>query len=528
MKYDIFISYRREGGFDTAKHLSDLLSRDGYKVSFDIDTLRNGKFDTQLLSRIEKCKDFILIIDSNAFQRTFNPEFPPENDWLRMELAHALKHHKNIIPVFLSGVKGFPDNLPEDISPVARMNGPEYNKYYFNDFYNLLKKRFLKSWGRKKRILVYAVGIAAIFISSLIFAPEIYTDEEIFVDPLIPHTTSKEQFIEYANTTLSKVGSTDKTADWLKWQQEAEEEIAESQFHAALCCIAGYGRETDEKKAFKYFRKAAEQGYAEAKYGLSVCYDKAIGTSMDPDKAISHSHEAAQDNVKEAQSDYGIYCSAGNDMNECFKWLQKSALEGYVPAQYSLAWAYASNNNNLDMAMEWMNIAMDNGYVPAKLSMANICLWGYEQYRDIEKGIEILKELVDQDNTMAQYCLAKCLINSYGIEYDYNKAKELVEIAAEKNFAPALTELGILYCAGGNDTSQDTRKALEYFYRAADQGYAMAQFQIGQIYANGWGAVKRNIFKAYYWFNKANRQGINQQTISQSQAMQMQNQAKMR
>lgn len=25
MKYDIFISYRREGGYDTAKHLNDLL-----------------------------------------------------------------------------------------------------------------------------------------------------------------------------------------------------------------------------------------------------------------------------------------------------------------------------------------------------------------------------------------------------------------------------------------------------------------------------------------------------------------------
>ena len=42
MKYDIFISYRREGGYDTAKHLNDLLVRDGYRVSFDIDTLRNG------------------------------------------------------------------------------------------------------------------------------------------------------------------------------------------------------------------------------------------------------------------------------------------------------------------------------------------------------------------------------------------------------------------------------------------------------------------------------------------------------
>ena len=46
-KYDIFISYRREGGYDTAKHLNDLLVRDGYRVSFDIDTLRNGPFDKQ-------------------------------------------------------------------------------------------------------------------------------------------------------------------------------------------------------------------------------------------------------------------------------------------------------------------------------------------------------------------------------------------------------------------------------------------------------------------------------------------------
>ena len=123
MKYDIFISYRREGGYDTAKHLNDLLVRDGYKVSFDIDTLRNGNFDTQLLTRIEECKDFILIVDAHAFDRTLDPEFNPNNDWLRCELEHALKHNKNIIPVFLSGVSDFPDNLPEDISPRQRKTG---------------------------------------------------------------------------------------------------------------------------------------------------------------------------------------------------------------------------------------------------------------------------------------------------------------------------------------------------------------------------------------------------------------------
>lgn len=131
MKYDIFISYRREGGYDTAKHLNDLLVRDGYRVSFDIDTLRNGDFDVQLLERIEECKDFILVVDKHAFDRTLDPDFDPQKDWLRFELAHALKHNKNIIPVFLSGVSSFPSGLPKDIVEVTSKNGPQYNKFYF-------------------------------------------------------------------------------------------------------------------------------------------------------------------------------------------------------------------------------------------------------------------------------------------------------------------------------------------------------------------------------------------------------------
>lgn len=157
-KYDIFISYRREGGYDTAKHLNDLLVRDGYKVSFDIDTLRSGDFDTQLLERIDQCKDFILIVDQHAFDHTIDSNFNPKNDWLRCELAYALKKNKNIVPVFLSGVTGFPANLPNDIAEVTKKNGPEFNRFYFNDFYKILKKRFLHSStisGVKKGALLF-------------------------------------------------------------------------------------------------------------------------------------------------------------------------------------------------------------------------------------------------------------------------------------------------------------------------------------------------------------------------------------
>ena len=143
-QYDIFLSYRRKGGFETAKHIFDLLTRDGYRVSFDIDTLRSGDFDTQLLQRIDECTDFIVILNAGAFDRSIDPTFDRNKDWLRIELAYALEKEKNIIPVMLNGFTEFPDNLPDDIAAVERKNGTQYNHYYFDAFYNRLL-RFLNS-----------------------------------------------------------------------------------------------------------------------------------------------------------------------------------------------------------------------------------------------------------------------------------------------------------------------------------------------------------------------------------------------
>ena len=148
MVNDIFISYRRDGGFATANHLFDLLTHDGYTVSFDIDTLREGDFDTSLLARIDECTDFILIVDKHTFDRTLDNSYCVNHDWLRKELAHALKLKKNVIPVLLAGVNGFPSNLPEDIASVVTKNGPEYNKSYFDEFYRKLKS-FLHSEPRQ-------------------------------------------------------------------------------------------------------------------------------------------------------------------------------------------------------------------------------------------------------------------------------------------------------------------------------------------------------------------------------------------
>ena len=97
-KYDIFISYRRDGGESTAKTLRDRLASLKYRVFFDVESLRSGDFNTALFSVIEECRDFLLILSPGALDRCKN-----DNDWVRMEIEHALKHNLNIIPVMLRG-----------------------------------------------------------------------------------------------------------------------------------------------------------------------------------------------------------------------------------------------------------------------------------------------------------------------------------------------------------------------------------------------------------------------------------------
>ncbi len=149
--YDIFISYRRDGGGETAGRIYDSLMRDGYSVSYDVDTLREGRFDKQLLERIEQCQDFILVVDKNCFVRTIDPTTDPQDDWLWQELSYALRLKKNIIPVLQAGAK-FPKKLPEDIDYVRFSNGPAYSHEYFDEFYKKLRDGFLRAYPRMAKV----------------------------------------------------------------------------------------------------------------------------------------------------------------------------------------------------------------------------------------------------------------------------------------------------------------------------------------------------------------------------------------
>ena len=118
-KYDVFISYRREGADGTARLLYERLLRDGYRVAFDLETLRSGDFDEQILDAIRGCKDVIVVLAPGSLDRCRN-----DGDWVRAEIACALENGKNIIPVTLRDFH-FPAavRLPENIRDLVRKQG---------------------------------------------------------------------------------------------------------------------------------------------------------------------------------------------------------------------------------------------------------------------------------------------------------------------------------------------------------------------------------------------------------------------
>lgn len=124
--YQVFISYRREGGEFLGKMLYDALSQKGYSVFYDVEALRSGDFNEQIFRRIDECQDFLLILSLNALDRCVNPD-----DWVRKELSYALKTKKRVIPVMTRNFK-WPDNLPSDIAQVSSCQALNVLNEYFD------------------------------------------------------------------------------------------------------------------------------------------------------------------------------------------------------------------------------------------------------------------------------------------------------------------------------------------------------------------------------------------------------------
>ena len=156
---DIFISYRRDGGREVARTIQLGLQGKGFKhVFFDYESMQDGRFNVQILDAIYSCKDFILVLTSNAMNRCRK-----KNDWVAREIRTALKYKCHIIPLVINeSFQDWPFRFPKDLNSLRDLQRHQFrtDKFFTQSMEDLTKCLYAKQGGNAN-IQFPVVGKAA-------------------------------------------------------------------------------------------------------------------------------------------------------------------------------------------------------------------------------------------------------------------------------------------------------------------------------------------------------------------------------
>lgn len=138
------------------------------------------------------------------------------------------------------------------------------------------------------------------------------------------------------------------------------------------CFFFGYGVESNEPEAFKYFLMAAERGYVRAMYRTGLAYYYGWGIKENKEEAYRWFNDAAQDDIAAAQYYLGKMLINGEgcavNVETGIQWLRKGAENEDGDAQFEMGNCYLLGRGveeNPDIAMEWFEKAADNGHEQA-------------------------------------------------------------------------------------------------------------------------------------------------------------------
>ena len=127
-QYDIFISYRREGGEDKARILNQHLSACGYHAFFDHEAGIRQEFETVILAAVETAPVFLMLLTPCCLDRCVD-----EEDWVRREVELAFKCHKEVIPIrpnYDFEFSDLPEGMPDCIEWLSRQQLAEVDFHH--------------------------------------------------------------------------------------------------------------------------------------------------------------------------------------------------------------------------------------------------------------------------------------------------------------------------------------------------------------------------------------------------------------
>src|SRR5690348_13069911 len=94
----VFISYRRQLSWELARLVSNDLIEHDFDTFIDLQNLDSGEFEPTILRQIKAREHFIVLLQPGSLD-----QIGEDGDWLRREIAHALAHDRNVVPVTAKG-----------------------------------------------------------------------------------------------------------------------------------------------------------------------------------------------------------------------------------------------------------------------------------------------------------------------------------------------------------------------------------------------------------------------------------------
>ena len=187
-------------------------------------------------------------------------------------------------------------------------------------------------------------------------------------------------------------------------------------------------------------------------------------------------------------------------------YLTNKANNGDTEAQYLLGVEYYDGRSvakNLTLSQKWFSLAAQNGNLEAEVGLALIC----EAQGNYIQAHGIMKRAAKRGCVTAQSNLG--ITYSRGnpcVKQDYYEAAKWMTKAAKQGEPEALCNLAILY-ANGLGVQKNIAKALKLWKESANKNYAPAQINLGLVYFLG-NIIKKDYAQAESWLLKAMWNGV--------------------
>lgn len=279
----------------------------------------------------------------------------------------------------------------------------------------------------------------------------------------------------------------------------------------------GLGAEQDYEKAARWFGLATDDGYKYAQYSLAGLRARGNGVPKDLPAALELYRASANQGFPFAAYELGKMCRDGvgcaPDREQADRWL-RSAYAGFLALEHQrpddqleyrigqMLYSGTGVEKDEAAALPWLERSAAQGNVNAQYRMAILWLSAPDADREkVEKALAWLEEAAGKDVPQAQYALGRLCRDGLHIVKDPERAAALFRRAAELGSDCAAFALGKLLLAGG-----DPVQAVAWFTKAAEAGNQYAAYQLGKAYLTGTG-VPHSTADAVKWLTASAEAG---------------------